>query len=144
MNHDIRWLQRFQNFDRAFLLLQSALKDKALEQLSDLEQEGVIQRFEYTYELAWKTMKDYLDYNGIILDEATPRNVIKAAYAAQVIPDGHVWIDMMLHRNLLSHTYDMKIFKKILGSIATRYVPALSQLHALFLDKKHKHEQHRT
>lgn len=55
--NDIRWKQRFQNFDRVFILLRSALEDQPLDQLSDLEQEGVIQRFEYSYELAWKTIK---------------------------------------------------------------------------------------
>jgi hypothetical protein len=57
---DIRWKQRFQNFDRAFVLLRSALEEKPIAQFNRLEQEGLIQRFEYTYELAWKTAKDYL------------------------------------------------------------------------------------
>lgn len=57
---DIRWQQRFQNFDRAFKLFQSALQERPLDAYSALEQEGIIQRFEYAYELAWKTMKDYL------------------------------------------------------------------------------------
>lgn len=64
---DIRWQQRFQNFDRAFILLRSALEDRLLEDLSDLEQEGVIQRFEYSYELAWKKMKDFLENDGIVI-----------------------------------------------------------------------------
>jgi nucleotidyltransferase substrate binding protein (TIGR01987 family) len=63
MNQDIRWKQRFQNYDRAFILLRSAIEDNDLEKLSALEQEGTIQRFEYTFELAWKTLKDYLTDN---------------------------------------------------------------------------------
>jgi nucleotidyltransferase substrate binding protein (TIGR01987 family) len=66
-NPDIRWQQRFQNFDRAFVLLRSALQDRPLDEYSALEQEGIIQRFEYAYELAWKTMKDYLEANGVVM-----------------------------------------------------------------------------
>ncbi len=63
---DVRWKQRFQNFDKAFVLLRSAFDDRNLEDFSDLEQEGIIQRFEFTFELAWKTIKDYLQDNGVI------------------------------------------------------------------------------
>jgi nucleotidyltransferase substrate binding protein (TIGR01987 family) len=135
MNNDIRWVQRFNNFNNAFLLLQSALQDRPLDTLSDLEQEGIIQRFEYTYELAWKTMKDYMEENGIILDEITPRAVIKSAFAANLIQDGQVWIDMMIHRNLLSHTYDIKIFKIVLIAVTTLYFPAINELHDLLSSK---------
>lgn len=135
MSKDIRWQQRFQNFDRAFILLQLAIEDKTIDQLSDLEQEGVIQRFEYTYELAWKTMKDYLEENGIVFEEVTPRNVIKEAFAAKIITDGQAWIDMLLHRNLLSHTYDSQVFKKVLESIVSRYFPVINQLHKYLLQK---------
>ena len=61
---EVRWKQRFQNFSRAYNLLNSVLEENDIDDLSNLEQEGVIQRFEYTYELAWKTLKDYLEYNG--------------------------------------------------------------------------------
>ena len=136
MSKDIRWQQRFQNFDHAFILLRSAIEDKTIEQLSDLEQEGVIQRFEYTYELAWKTMKDYLEENGIVFEEVTPRNVIKEAFAAKIISDGQAWIDMLLHRNLLSHTYDSQVFKSVLESIVSRYFPVIDHLHEYLLQRK--------
>ncbi|MGM0654518.1 MAG: nucleotidyltransferase substrate binding protein [Thermodesulfobacteriota bacterium] len=127
--NDIRWKQRFQNFDRAFILLRSALEDQALNQLSDLEQEGVIQRFEYSYELAWKTMKDYLEDNGVVISPVTPRNVIKEAFAAGIIKEGQIWVDMMLHRNLLSHTYDFSNFKKVLEAVDNFYLSTLGDLH---------------
>jgi nucleotidyltransferase substrate binding protein (TIGR01987 family) len=127
--NDIRWKQRFQNFDRAFILLRSALEDQSLNQLSDLEQEGVIQRFEYSYELAWKTMKDYLEDNGVVISPVTPRNVIKEAFAAGIIKEGQIWIDMMLHRNLLSHTYDFSNFKKVLEAVDNFYLSTLGDLH---------------
>lgn len=133
---DIRWKQRFKNFDRAFVLLRSALDSKSLDQFSDLEQEGLIQRFEYTYELAWKTMKDYLEESGVVISPVTPRTVIKEAFAARIIENGQVWIDMMLHRNLLSHTYDFSKFREVLEAVEKHYFSALDQLHEWFLEKQ--------
>ncbi len=133
---DIRWQQRFQNFSRAFILLRSALETHPLAQFSDLEQEGIIQRFEYSYELAWKTMKDYLEENGVIITPVTPRNVIKEAFAAGMIDNGQVWIDMMLHRNLLAHTYDFSKFKEVLEAIDNHYLAALSMIYDWFISRK--------
>jgi nucleotidyltransferase substrate binding protein (TIGR01987 family) len=127
---DIRWQQRFQNFDRAFTLLDGALKDRPLEAYSALEQEGIIQRFEYAYELAWKTMKDFLEDGGIVLAPVTAREVIKQAFAARLVEDGQVWIDMMLHRNQLAHTYDYSKFRDVLVAVRDRYHPAMSSLRA--------------
>ena len=135
-NKDIRWIQRFQNFDRAFLLLRSALEERGLEQMSELEKEGLIKRFEYSYELAWKTMKVYLEEQGTIINPVTPRNVIKEAFSAQIIADGQVWVDMMLHRNLLAHTYDFSKFKEVLDAVVERYLNAQEQLHEWFLTRK--------
>ena len=135
MNSDIRWKQRFDNFDRAFVLLREAL-EHGLAALSQLEKEGTIQRFEIAFELAWKTMKDYLEENGLVVNPATPRNIIKEAFAAKLLDDGQVWIDMMLHRNLLSHTYDIKVFEEVLQTVAQRYLPALDRLHELLLARR--------
>jgi len=131
MNSDIRWKQRFQNFARAYLLLNEALKDGP-ETLSPLEKEGVIQRFEYSFELAWKTTKDYLFESGLIINPITPRQVLKEAFGAGVICDGQVWIDMLDHRNLLSHTYDDAVFAEAVRAVADRYLPAMKALHAFF------------
>jgi nucleotidyltransferase substrate binding protein (TIGR01987 family) len=125
---DIRWKQRFQNFDRAFVLLRQAL-EKGPGVLNQLEKEGVVQRFEYSFELAWKTVKDYLEENGIVFVTVTPRQVLKDAFAAKVIADGQVWIDMLDHRNLLSHTYSSASFGKAVDAIAARYLPAMAALH---------------
>lgn len=133
---DIRWKQRFQNFDRAFVLLRSAMEERPLEQFSDLEQEGIIQRFEYSYELAWKTLKDYLQENGVIIAPITPRNVIKEAFAAGMIDNGQVWIDMMLHRNLLAHTYDFSKFKEVLKAIDDYYLAEFISIHDWFINKQ--------
>ena len=131
---DIRWKQRFQNFDRAFVLLRQAL-ERGPAVLSLLEKEGVIQRFEYSFELAWKTLKDYLEEGGLVISPVTPRQVLKDAFAAKVIADGQVWIDMLDHRNLLSHKYDSAIFEQAADAIASRYLPAMAALHEFLMNE---------
>ena len=131
---DIRWKQRFQNFGKALALLSDALKDGP-EALSALEKEGVVQRFEYTVELAWKTVKDYLEAGGLLVSPVTPRQVIKDAFAAGVLAEGDVWIAMIDQRNLLSHTYDLKVFSQAVDAIALRFLPALAALNHYLLSK---------
>lgn len=128
MQQDIRWKQRFQNFDRAVVLLREPI-ERDVTTLSNLEKEGTIQRFEFTVELAWKTLRDYLEYEGRVIEPVTPRNVIKEAFAAHTIRDGQVWIDMLDHRNLLSHTYDASEFDKAVLAIRDRYLSAIQDLH---------------
>ena len=125
---DIRWKQRFENFDRSYVLLRSALENGP-EALNALEKEGVIQRFEYCFELAWKTVKDYLEASGLVFSTVTPRQVLKDAFAAKILKEGPVWMDMLDHRNLLSHTYDSTQFSIALDAIHRRYLNALAELH---------------
>jgi len=132
---DIRWKQRFQNFDRAFVRLRCALEEKRVEDFSRLEQEGLIQRFEYTYELAWKTAKDYLQEHGTVLEEVTPNAVIKAAFAAGLILDGQTWVEMRLHRNMLAHNYDEAKFSEVLSAVEAKYLAALGNLHSWFMER---------
>ena len=127
-NPDIRWKQRFQNFDRAFVLLRGAMENSPAA-LNPLEKEGVIQRFEYCFELAWKTIKDYLEEGGFVFATVTPRQVLKDAFAAKVLADGQVWIDMLDHRNLLFHTYSQVVFGKAVEAIHTRYLGGMAHLH---------------
>jgi len=117
---ETRWQQRFENFERAFILLQQTFVEKPLSHFSILEKEGIIQRFEYTYELAWKTLKDYLLFSGIELDPITPRAVIKAGFAANIIQDGQGWINMLEHSNDMSHTYDEKKAEAVVEAIAKK------------------------
>jgi nucleotidyltransferase substrate binding protein (TIGR01987 family) len=135
MNPDVRWKQRFQNFDGAYILLHDALKSGP-DSLTQLEKEGVIQRFEYTFELAWKTLKDYLEESGREISPITPRQVIKEAFAAKVISDGEVWIKMMDNRNLLSHNYDSAVFSDAVKAIDEHYLAAVGKLHAFFTEKR--------
>ena len=134
MSLDVRWKQRFQNFDRGFVLLRQALENGPAS-LNQLEQEGVIQRFEYTFELAWKTMKDYLESSGVVIFPVTPRQVIKETFATKILPDGQVWIDMLDHRNLLSHSYDFAVFEKAVVAISTQYLPAMESLHGFLMQE---------
>jgi nucleotidyltransferase substrate binding protein (TIGR01987 family) len=89
----------------------------------------VIQRFEYCFELAWKTVKDYMETSGVVFDVVMPRQVIKEAFAAKVLNDGATWIAMLDHRNLLSHTYNPVVFEQAVAAIHQRYLPQLEQLH---------------
>jgi nucleotidyltransferase substrate binding protein (TIGR01987 family) len=129
-NPDIRWKQRFENYEKALHLLREALAN--LDKLSNLEKEGAIQRFEFTVELGWKTLKDYLEYNGVVLEQNTPRNVIKQAFAAKIISNGQLWIDILDCRNQMSHTYDEAAFAKAVHEIAQRFLPAFAELHQFF------------
>jgi len=127
-NSDPRWKQRFQNFDRAFVLLRDAL-EHGPGSLNQLEKEGAIQRFEFSFELAWKTLKDYMEQDGFVFATITPRQVLKDAFAAKILKVGQVWIDMLDHRILLSHTYDLARFEEAVNAIHERYLDALGQLH---------------
>lgn len=135
MQADIRWKQRFDNFERAYLLLKSGLEEKPFDAFSMLEKEGIIQRFEYSYDLAWKVLKDYLEHTGVVLEQITPRDVIKKAFAANIIPDGKIWIAMVEHRNLMSHTYSQKAFETVIDAIRHHYVDVLEQLFVSFKAK---------
>jgi nucleotidyltransferase substrate binding protein (TIGR01987 family) len=126
--HDIRWKQRFQNFDRAFVLLRDAMALGATD-LNQLESEGVILRFEYCFQLAWKTAKNYLEQGGFVFAFVSPRQVLKDAFASKLVTDGQVWIDMLDHRNLLSHSYSVQSFENAVQAIRERYLHAFAALH---------------
>ncbi|MCA1852895.1 MAG: nucleotidyltransferase substrate binding protein [Beggiatoa sp.] len=77
-----------------------------------------------------------MEKSGVVVDPVMPRNVIKEAFTARLLDEADVWIDMMLHRNLLSHTYDIKVFEVVLQALAERYFPAFDRLHEPFLMKR--------
>ena len=125
-NQDIRWKQRLANFSRAFLLLRDAM-DNDRSTLSQLEKEGIIQRFEYTFELAWKVLKDKMECDGLVLDQISPKTVVRQAFAAKYINDPDTWLKMIGDRNLMSHTYDFVKFEAVIQSIADDYLPMLQE-----------------
>jgi nucleotidyltransferase substrate binding protein (TIGR01987 family) len=131
---DVRWKQRFENFDRAHTLLREALS-RGGSSLSQLEREGTIHRFEYTFELAWKLMKDYLEHAGVAMPTLTPRAIIEAALAAGIIREGHVWTDMLRQRNLLTHSYNVRHSDDALQAIEGSYLAQLAQLHAWLTER---------
>ena len=114
----IRYKERFENFEKAI----EKLKQAFLEEPTELVIDGTLQRYEFTFELAWKTIKDYLDYNGIVSNISSPRNVIQQAYQSKIIKNGDIWIQMMLDRNLLSHLYDEKKSREIYENIKKKYL----------------------
>jgi nucleotidyltransferase substrate binding protein (TIGR01987 family) len=134
MSTDIRWKQRFQNFSKALALLREPCVREA-GSLSDLEKEGIVQRFEITFELGWKTLKDYLVFNGVAFQQMTPRNVIKQGFSSKVISDGQLWIDMLDRRNLLAHIYDESLLDETVSLVATKFLPAFEQLFGLLAEK---------
>jgi nucleotidyltransferase substrate binding protein (TIGR01987 family) len=130
MPEDIRWLQRFSNFRKAFAKLEKAVQQ---ESFSELEKEGLIQRFEYTYELAWNTLGDYLKYQGYT-EINGPRNVIEQAYKTGIIKDGEGWMQMLQDRNKTSHTYNEslvdRIFKDVKGKFYSLFRDLIDALEA--------------
>ena len=105
MSEDIRWKQRFSNFKKATSQLTEFIERQ---ELNKFEKQGLIQCFEYTFELAWKVMKDYLEEQGFT-DIKSPRATIQTAFQSGLISDGHIWIDALDKRNLMAHTYDENI-----------------------------------
>ncbi len=120
---NIRWQQRFQNLERAYGQLSRGL---AITRPSDIEQQGIIQSFEFTFELSWKTLKDYLESQGVV--SKFPRDVIKQAFHYQLINDGEIWLDMLAKRNLLAHTYDETIADQAHSLIKEHYAPQIQFL----------------
>jgi nucleotidyltransferase substrate binding protein (TIGR01987 family) len=131
MTQDIRWKQRFENFQRAFKQLSLAMDLKAQRPLSDLEQQGLIQGFEFTHELAWNVLKDYLEMEGI-QGLVGSRSTAREAFKRGLVMDGEVWMDMIEKRNLSSHTYNKAVALTLVESIAKRYYPAFSELQQRF------------
>lgn len=119
-----RFEERKEDLNKATTRLEEALK----EEMTDLAIDGVLHRFEFTFELAWKTMKDYLEYQGIIQKIGSPREVIKEAFSAGIINNGEIWIKMMLSRNSLSHLYDEETSREIYDDIKNEYIFEIKEL----------------
>lgn len=134
MTETPRWHYRFDNYRRAFLLLQEAIE---LERpLTQLEKEGIIQRFEYTMELAWKTLKDYLEYENVVFEQITPRTVIRRAFEAGIIEQGETWQKALDARNRMSHTYNFETFERVIAEIRAAYLVVFSDLYEFLLTKR--------
>ena len=126
VSKDIRWEQRFANYRKALARLQKFI-DKG--KLSELEEQGLIKAFEYTYELAWNTIKDFLEYKGQT-DIYGSRDAIRKAFELGLIDDGENWMDMLKSRNKTSHTYNEETAKEICLMVVEVYYFLLKQLKA--------------
>jgi nucleotidyltransferase substrate binding protein (TIGR01987 family) len=124
---DIRWKQRFSNFNKAFQRLADAVALSRLRELSDLEQQGLIQSFEFTHELAWNVLKDYLEEKGIV-GLIGSKDATRSAFKNGLIKDGESWMKMIEDRNKTSHTYDLAVARAVVENILKRYSPAFEQM----------------
>ncbi len=127
MNSDSRWIQRFDNYGRALKTLRNAAELATQRPLSELEQQGLIQGFEFTHELAWNLLKDFLEAQGIA-GLIGSRDAIRTAFKNGLLEDGETWMEMIKARNLSSHTYQQDLAQRIATDILTRFYPAFVAL----------------
>lgn len=128
---DIRWKQRFQNYEKAFLKLKEAMDQT---DLNELERNGLIQRFEFTLDLSWKVLKDYLEEKGFVF-KPSPKDTIREAQQAGLIRFGQELIDGLDIRNELSHDYSGNKFEVSEEALRNEVFPALEQLYQFFISE---------
>lgn len=120
MANDIRWQQRFSNYKKALATLSAGIKTAESRVLSDLEKQGIIQGFEFTHELCWKVMQDFLKDQG----EANiygSKDATRLAFNRGLITNGEDWMSMIKDRNLTSHTYEAEISEQIYSRVVNVY-----------------------
>lgn len=127
MSEDVRWIQRFSNLKKAFAQLKDAVELSETRELSNLEKQGLIQAFEYTHELAWKTLKDFLESKGV-MGLIGSKDTAKEAFKLGIIEDGETWMGMIISRNETSHTYDEGRVAAVTDAITGRYFAAFEAL----------------
>ncbi|WP_367026738.1 nucleotidyltransferase substrate binding protein [Methylococcus sp. ANG] len=124
---DVRWRQRFRQFEKAFLLLQEA---NEIERPSIVERAGLIQFFGMAFELGWKLLKDFEEAEGFA--PKSPRDAIKQAFQASFISQGHEWLEALEDRNLTTHTYNESTAVLVEQKIRSTYFPCLERLYRDF------------
>jgi len=130
-NQDIRWLRRFQNYQKAFTQLTQAVDLSRQRALTKLEQQGLIHEFEYTYELAWNTLKDFLETRGAA-EIFGSRDTTRAAFTAGLIDQGEVWMQMIQSRNQSTHTYNEEMMTQIVTAVIQTYMAEFTKLQSKF------------
>ena len=123
---DVRWVQRLRNFEKALGQLTRATALAGERELSDLERQGLVQAFEFTHELAWKTMKDFLEERGQSGIYGS-KDATRAAFASGLIANGEQWMRMIASRNETTHTYNEETVEAICEAIVEDYTPALEE-----------------
>lgn len=125
---DVRWKQRFHDYKRALATLRRGLDTQKARELSELERGGLIQAFDFTQELSWKVLKDFIKYSG---DKSYgSRDAIRQAFSRGLISDGETWMEMIRARNLSGHTYEEADSVRLERDITERFVPCFSALEA--------------
>ncbi|WP_243371732.1 nucleotidyltransferase substrate binding protein [Geotalea sp. SG265] len=119
-NLDVRWRQRFSNYQKALKHLEQVVKLCHERQLSDIEKQGLVKAFEFTYELAWNVMRDYFTYQGNVAISGS-RDAIREAFKRGLIVDGEGWMKMITSRNNSSHTYNEEIADVIVSEVVSQY-----------------------
>lgn len=118
-NQDIRWKQRFRNYEKAFRRLSRAIEVVRATPDDDLLQSGLVQTYKYTFELAWKTLQDYLTEEGFLLH--SPRETIRQGFQSGYITDAEDWLQALSDRNLIIHLYDDEVRTRAVKDISERY-----------------------
>lgn len=124
---DIRWQQRFSNFEDALTQLTEAITITQKRKLTALEEQGLIQGFEYNFELAWNCLKDICEEQGIT-DIIGSKDAIRYAFKRGLIENGDVWMEMVKSRILTTHTYHRTIASEVAEKITTQFYPAFLSL----------------
>lgn len=131
MTTDVRWRQRLANFRRALSQLHGAVSLLRERGLSDLERQGLVQAFEFTYELAWNVLRDYLLWQGI-QGITGSRDTIREAFAQGLVEDGEAWMNMLMDRNKTAHTYNEATASEIITNVDQVYIDCFKALEKQF------------
>ena len=132
-----RWILRFESYSKALLRLKEAVEQTRQHPLSDLEKDGIIQRYEFTHELAWKVMKDYAEYQGYT-EVGGSRDASRLAFQMSLITDIDGWLEMIRYRNLTSHTYSEETADEAIRLITERFYPLFLAFYEKGLQLIHK------
>lgn len=132
-NQDVRWKQRFQNYEKAFGRLVRAIEVVKATPDDDLLQSGLVQTYEYTFELALKTLKDYLESKGFLL--RSPRETIRQGFQSGFIANAEDWLQALADRNLIDHIYDDEVMARVLKDVFERYFFILQEFNTSFKAK---------
>lgn len=132
---DARWRLQVEKYGKALATLEKAVVRARTGELDDLARDGLIQRFEFTFELGWKTIADFFAVQGQPLRFVSARNVIRAAYEAKLVKDGDGWIAALNDRNESSHVYDEDRSIEIASAVSSRYVLLLADLHERLVEE---------
>jgi len=127
MPDDIRWIQRFNNYKKALAALERAVTAAQERDLNEMEEQGLVKGFEFTFELSWNLLKDYLESKGF-KDFHGSKDTFKLSFQEGLISDGELWMEMIDNRNRSSHTYEESIARQIISVVLTKYFTKFKEL----------------